>query len=274
MKTLELIGLHAGCILHTNVNTDVRVVKEEGYDAIEILAPKLERYLNAGYDVAELVAALGSIRVNMINRLASIDCQESASKRELYDDCQRLCKIAQDLECENLQVVALNAFSDLPWADIRSSAVRVLRDLADIAKPFGVRLGFEPVVFSPFRSLESVIEIIDATERENIGIVVDTFHHWAAGDPWDKISKLDPGFISSVHISDATEMAESEWRDDDRDVLPGDGTIPLEDGIAAVRDTGYDGVWAVEMMGASHWEWDPNLLAREIKRRVVSLLAR
>ena len=253
--------------------TDVRVVHEAGYDAIEIHVPKLERYLNAGYQVAELVAALGSTKVNMLNRLASIDCQESVSKRELYDDCERLCEIARALDCHNLQVVALNAFKDLPWADIRSKTVQILRELADIAKPFGVRLGFEPVVFTPFRSFERVVEIINATERENIGIVVDTFHHWAAGDDWDEISRLDPELVSSVHLSDAKEKAEREWRDDDRDVLPGDGTIPLKEGIAAIRETGYKGIWAVEMMGASHWEWDPSLLAQEIKQRVVSLLS-
>ncbi len=48
---------------------------------------------------------------------------------------------------------------------------------------------------------------------------------------------------------------------------------PLKEGIAAIRNTGYDGVWAVEMMGKSHWEWDPCVLAGELKQRVESLLA-
>ena len=270
---MELLGLHAGCILHTNMLTDVRIVRSAGYDAIEILAPKLERYLDAGYRVDDLVSDLGSTKVNMLNRLASIDCQESKSQYELYNDCERLCEVAQALNCENLQVVALNAFKDLPWAEIRAKVVHTLKELADIAAPFGVRLGFEPVVFTPFRSLERVLEIVDATERENVGIVVDTFHHWAAGDPWDEISRLDATLIASVHISDATEKEGEEWRDDDRDVLPGEGVIPLKEGIAAIRNTGYDGIWAVEIMGKSHWEWDPSVLAGELKQRVESLLA-
>jgi hypothetical protein len=31
-------------------------------------------------------------------------------------------------------------------------------------------------------------------------------------------------------------------------------------------------LWCVEMMGAYHWEWDPFLLARELKHRATALL--
>ncbi len=270
---MELLGLHTGCILHTNMLTDIRIVKSTGYDAIEILVPKLERYLAAGYRVDDLASNLGGTKVNMLNRLPSIDGQESGSMQELYHDCERLCEVARALNCKNLQVVALTAYQDLPWAEARARVVRTLKELADIAAPFGVRLGFEPVVFTPFRSLERVLEIIDATERENIGIVVDTFHHWAAGDAWEELSRLDAGLIASAHISDAMAKAGEEWRDNDRDVLPGNGIIPLQAGIAAIRNSGYDGVWAVEIMGPSHWEWDPAVLAGELKQHVEALLA-
>ena len=109
-------------------------------------------------------------------------------------------------------------------------------------------------------------------ERDNVGLVVDTFHHWAAGDSWDELARLDARIIASVHISDAMEKAGEEWRDNDRDVLPGDGVIPLREGIAAIRNTGYDGVWSVEMLGAYHWEWDPFVLAAELKSRAEALL--
>ena len=61
-------------------------------------------------------------------------------------------------------------------------------------------------------------------------------------------------------------------RDADRDVLPGNGILPLREGIEAVRATGYDDLWCVEMLGAYHWEWDPYLLARELYQRAVGLL--
>jgi sugar phosphate isomerase/epimerase len=75
-----------------------------------------------------------------------------------------------------------------------------------------------------------------------------------------------------AHISDVTPRKGTEWSDADRDVLLGDGVLPLHEGIEAIRATGYDDLWCVEMMGAYHWEWDPFLLARELKHRATALL--
>jgi sugar phosphate isomerase/epimerase len=68
-------------------------------------------------------------------------------------------------------------------------------------------------------------------------------------------------------------MQGDEWQDADRDVLPGDGILPVEEGIDAIRATGYDGLWCVEMLGAFHWEWDPFVLAQELKSRAEHLLS-
>jgi sugar phosphate isomerase/epimerase len=115
--------------------------------------------------------------------------------------------------------------------------------------------------------------VIDAAERENIGLNVDTFHIWAGGTPWEEVTRLDPGKIVVVHLSDATPRQGEEWSDLDRGVFPGDGIIPLKEGIAAIRSTGYDGTWAIEMISHYYWEWDPFILACEAKSRAEALLA-
>ena len=79
--------------------------------------------------------------------------------------------------------------------------------------------------------------------------------------------------IVVVHLSDATPRRGEQWSDLDRGVFPGDGIIPLKEGIAAIRSTGYDGAWAIEMISDYYWEWDPFVLAQEIKSRAEALLA-
>ena len=59
-----LLGLHSLSMMHTNVVTDIQIIKNAGYDAIDLWAPKLERYLDAGYQPEELVPALGRLKVN------------------------------------------------------------------------------------------------------------------------------------------------------------------------------------------------------------------
>jgi sugar phosphate isomerase/epimerase len=266
------LGLHTGSIMHTNLMTDIRVARETGYDAIEFYLPKLERYLDAGHRAEDLEPVLGGLKLAVINSFLHIERQDPDARRTLREQCERISQVALTLGCPALQVVALNGLRGEPWPEIRSKVGRSLAELADIAAPFGVRLALEPVTFTPLRTLGQALEVLDVAGRDNVGLCLDTFHLWTAGTPWREVAALDPALIVVAHLSDVLPRQNTEWSDADRDVLPGDGILPLRQGIEAIRATGYDDLWSVEMMGAYHWEWDPFLLARELKRRATVLL--
>lgn len=198
-----LLGLHTGTILHTNLMTDIRVALETGYDAIEFTIPKLVRYLDAGYRAEELLPVLGTLKLTMINSFLHIERQDPDSRRELRQQCERLCQVAQALGCPSLQVVALNALRGEPWPQIRAQVGRSLAELADIAALYGVRLALEPVTFTPLRTLPQALEVLDVAARDNVGLCLDTFHLWTAGTAWEEVAALDPALIMVAHISDA-----------------------------------------------------------------------
>jgi sugar phosphate isomerase/epimerase len=183
-----------------------------------------------------------------------------------------MCQIALTLECPALQVIALNGLEGEPWPEIRKKMGLSLAELADIAAPYDVTLALEPVTFTPLRTLSQGLEVLDAAGRPNVGLCLDTFHLWTAGSPWEEVAQVDPSLIVVAHISDVTPKQGEVWSDADRDVLPGDGILPVREGIEAIKATGYDGLWCVEMMGAHHWEWDPFQLARELKVRAQRFL--
>ncbi|GAB4546673.1 MAG: hypothetical protein Kow0063_41180 [Anaerolineae bacterium] len=264
------LSLHTICTRHSNLLTDIRVANETGYDAIEPTTLKLERYLDAGFRAGDLLPALGPLGVDMISSFEPIERQDPAEMRRR---CRRLCEAAQVLGCSAFQVVALDGLRHLPWPEMRQAFAALLRDLADIAAPFGVRLALEPVAFAPLKTIAQALEVIDAAERDNIGLNIDTFHIWASDTPWEEVARLDARQIVVVHLSDATPRRGEEWSDSDRGVFPGEGVIPLREGIAAIRNTGYDGAWAIEMISAYYWEWDPFDVAREAKARAEALLA-
>jgi sugar phosphate isomerase/epimerase len=266
------VGLHAGTIMHTNLMLDIHVAHKTGYHAIEFTIPKLVRFLDSGHSPDQILTALGSLRVAVVNSFLHIERQEPAFRRQLLQQCERLCQIAHSLGCSSLQVVALNALRGEPWPQIRAKVGRSLAELADIAAPYGVRLALEPVTFTPLSTLSQALEVLEVANRENTGLCLDTFHLWTSGTAWEEVAALDPSLIVVAHLGDATERQGSAWSDADRDVLIGDGILPLREAIQAIRATGYDDLWCVEILGAHHWEWDPFVLARELRRRTSRLL--
>lgn len=268
------LGLHAGCIMHTNMVTDVRIAQEAGYDAIEIWIPKLFRYLDNGFTVEELKAKMGDLEPAMMNCLLSVEGQDPAFRKKLREDCGRLAKVGKGLGCPTIQVIVLNELDGLPWPKMKTLLVGAFQEIADIAGEHGVRLGLEPVVFSDFNRLTQALEVIEEADRENLGLVVDTWHVWTAGEPWEVVEKLDPNKIYSAHISDTNPKQGKQWHDDDRTALPGEGILPLVEGVRAIQKTGYDGYWSVEMLSHRHWEWDPVTLAMDLKKRTEDLLSK
>jgi sugar phosphate isomerase/epimerase len=266
--------MHAVSVLHTNVLTYLRVSKEAGYDAVELWALHLERYLDVGNRVEDLAPALGALHPAMISTLHGIERQDPDARRELRRRCERLSAAAQVLNCPALQVIILDSLEGYSWPEQRAKMAQALAELADIAAPYGVRLGLEPV--APDTTLDSLahaLDVIDAADRKNVGLVADIFHLWAGGASWEEIAALDPDMLDCAHIGDATPPTTDKWTDDDRAALPGDGIAPLKEGIVALREAGYDDVWTVEMWSPPHWEWDPVHLAHELKRRAEALLA-
>jgi sugar phosphate isomerase/epimerase len=252
--------------------TDVRVARDVGYDGIELHLPKLTRYLEQGFTVGDLKESLGDLQVTMLDVLIPIETRDPAERARLVDECEAVASLAAELSCPAVQAVALGDFEDESWSSMRESLVASLEELGSIAASFGVRLGLEPVTFSPFRRLDHAIEVVERVGADRVGLCLDTWHLWTSGTSWDSVAEVDPAMIVAVHLGDTEPKAGSSWSDDDRTALPGDGVLPLDEGVEALMRTGFEGMWAVEMLSRRHWEWDPERLAREILVRVKPLV--
>ena len=101
-----LLGIHGLTTMHSNVVADIGHVKAAGFDAIELHAPKLERYMDAGFAVEELLPALGHLKVNNIPALFPLVFERPDDYKRLLRRCERLCAAAQVLECPTVQVEA------------------------------------------------------------------------------------------------------------------------------------------------------------------------
>ncbi len=155
-----------------------------------------------------------------------------------------------------------------------AESVRVLTKLCEIAAKHDVTLGFEflgqPDCSVP--TLDLAAEIVREVGREDLGLVIDSFHFYAGGSAVEMIEALDPKLIQIFHINDAEDLPREQLEDRHR-LLPGLGILPLRELVSAFRRIGYDKVASVEIFRPEYWERDPFTLARDARAATERVLA-
>ena len=145
--------------------------------------------------------------------------------------------------------------------------------MADIAAEYGLMVSYEPLAWRTVWGVNQGLEIMQEAGRPNVGLLVDAFHAYAAGDDIEAIRRLDPGTIATVHLGDAVPRQGDAWADEDRTAMPGDGIVPIVETMRAVLDTGYDGLVSDEVFPNRFGDWGPTRIAKTLKAKADSILA-
>ena len=194
-----------------------------------------------------------------------------------------MCRIAEVIGCSTLVLVPSPTPRpegdpagdlDFPWESVLDEYISVLRDLSDIAQPSGVRLALEFLGFGwcSVRTPRGAYEIVQKTDRENVGMNFDTCHFYGGGGRLSEIDMLDPAKVYAFHLDDMEDVPK-EAVTDGRRLLPGLGVIPLGDICSRLRDIGYDGVCSIELFRPEYWEWDPGELAARARQEALKVLS-
>ena len=247
--------------MRASLETDVQAAQAAGFDYVEIWAAKLKDKSTA--DLKNLFAEAGVPPLS-INSIEHITFRDAEAYEGIKQQCRELSQIAAEIECPYIVVVP----GRLPpgEVDVVAESVHVLSELCDIAAEHGVALAFEflgqPDCSVP--TLDLADEIVRTTARDNLGLVIDSFHFYAGGSNVQMIEKLDPRLIYIFHINDAEDLPRAQLEDRHR-LLPGLGILPLREMMQAFKKIGYDDVASVEIFRPEYWERDPFELAREAK---------
>ena len=191
-------------------------------------------------------------------------------------EAERLCAVAHVIGCPTIQLVPSCGLEGREWEEVLELTARNIADIADIGKQYGVRFQLEPIAWSPIHSLSQSLEVIGKAGRDNVGMVIDFWHLWAGGETTpEEVSRLDSSQIYGVHFCDGKRREPgTEWVEVNlRGYLPGEGDIPINQWVDAVRATGFDGVWSCELLSPRHWEWDLLEIALETKARMAKYVS-
>jgi sugar phosphate isomerase/epimerase len=139
--------------------------------------------------------------------------------------------------------------------NFRQHAAR-LRETAKVLKDHGVRLGLEYVGPKtswasrryPFiHTMAEMRELIAEIDTGNVGLVLDSWHWWNAGDTVDDLLSLKPSDVIAVDLNDAPAGMPKEQQVDSRRELPcATGVIEVAAFLKALNQIGYDGPVRVE----------------------------
>ena len=269
------LAFHGATTMTSNLETDLAVTAGAGYQALEVWAAKMDRYL-ADHSLADLKALFGKygvmpLALNSIEFIAFRGSEYAQIQARLHE----LGRIAQAIDCPTVVVVP-SPLPDrnMPWAEIVTEYVNVLRDLSDIARLYGVRLSFEFLGFGwcSVRTPRAAFEIIQAVERDNVGLTVDAAHFYGGGGLLSELDQLDPARIFAFHLDDLEDTPKEAISDATR-LLPGLGVVPLNEICARLKRIGYDGSCAIELFRPEYWQWEPQELAIKAREAALKVLS-
>ena len=204
------IALNGATTMRADLATDFQAAKAAGFDYLEIWAAKLRTFLQhkTKRELTELIATSGVPPLS-INSIEHVTFRDADTWNGIKEQCAELSQIAEEIGCPFIVVVP----SPLPnpgvtRAEVIAESTRVLGRLCDIAARHNVSLAFEFLgqTDCSVPTLGLAHEIVRATERRNLGVVIDSFHFYAGGSTIEMVEALDPNLIYVFHINDAENL--------------------------------------------------------------------
>jgi len=268
------IALNGATTMYADLLTDIEVASAAGYDLLEIWSAKLYKYLETR-SVADLKDDLANsgIQAYSINSIEHVTFRTESEYSAIKAECEMLARIAREIECPYIVVVPGKQPEAVTKEGIVAESVRVLNELGDIAEKHGISLAFEFLgqADCSVPTLDLCNEIVETVGRENIGIVIDSFHFYAGNSTFEAIDKMRPEKLFIFHINDAESLPKEQLTDAHR-LFPGMGILPLRQINEHFRKIGYDRMVSIEIFRPEYWQQDPLVIAIRAKEATEEVL--
>ena len=134
-----------------------------------------------------------------------------------------------------------------PFAEIRDA----FGGLCAAAERQGLRVGYEFMRVSFVHDLATCLALVEGTP--NGGLIVDIAHTAAIGIANEEIARIPAERLVSVELSDNVRGAEGH--DPGARRFCGEGELDVAGFVAAARQAGYRGPWAVEVVNPALRGW-------------------
>lgn len=268
----------ATCMKRSSLQMDLELCERNEYDHIEIRLDMLEDYLkDHSYSDLRKFFATSHLKPYAFNSIENINfctAEEWAERVKLFTFA---CQSAEEISNPYIIMVPTMGpeMVNKTEQEVFADSVESLIKFADIAKPYGVKLAFEPIGDPRWcvRSLKQCWEIVKKIDREDVGIALDAFNlflHTKMAD-MDDLDLVPLEKIFVYHIDDCEDLPLGIL-DHCHRLFPGDGVIPLERLSRKLKEKGYDQIASIELFRPEYWEMDPADVIRIGKEKTLRFL--
>jgi len=264
-----------------SLEEDVHEYKAAGAEWIEVCEFKLPQheYARGLQLAADSGLTVGSVQAKIHSIFP--DSMESITKepRDRIAAIKDAIKLSAPILPAGTPFIVITGIA--PEANMRKAVeltTEALKELGDFAGEHGMKIAFEPLnpinlhLDTAVWGLDRGLELVELVNHPDVGICIDTWNIWETPNLYDVIAACGKQILV-IQASD-WKMPRSPA---DRYSL-GDGELPLADMFRAIRKTGFDGPWVVEILSSLHlegslWKGDMKAMLRKNRDAFMQLWA-
>ncbi|QCR30631.1 2-keto-myo-inositol isomerase [Priestia megaterium] len=274
---MKLCFNEATTLENSNLLKDLEYCNKHGYDYIEIRTmDKLPEYLDNN-SIDDLAAYFNAnhIKPLALNALVFFNNRSGEEYKEILSEFKNMLETAQKIGAKYIVAVPLVTEQKILKTDIKESCVQVLNELSELAEPYGVKIAVEFVGHPQctVNTFGQAYDIVQAVNRENVGLVFDCFHFHAMGSELKDLEEADISKIFIVHIDDTEDFPIGFLTDEDR-VWPGLGVIDLDSLFSILKEKGYEGTVSVELFRPEYYQLDAEEVIKTAKDTTIEVVSK
>lgn len=115
------------------------------------------------------------------------------------------------------------------------------------AEKYGANIGFEIMGCAMINTIIEAVEMVETAGANNGGLIIDIYQVANLGFTYEEISSIPLKYLTCVELNDGT-LPGSQHHDPDNRTFCGEGEYDIKGFIQCVKNMGYKGPWAVEVI--------------------------